>query len=44
MNAVLVPLAHLGHFVAVAPFVMPPLLVAGGLAVLAVADRLRSRS
>ena len=44
MNAMLLPFAHLGHFVAVAPFVMPPLLVAGGLAALAVADRLRSRS
>jgi len=43
VSAALVPLAHLGHFVAVAPFVMPPLLVAGGLAVTAVVGRIRER-
>jgi hypothetical protein len=35
------PLAHMGHAVAVLPFFAPPLLLTLGLLVLTVRDRLR---
>jgi hypothetical protein len=37
------PLAHMGHAVAVMPFFAPPLVLTLGLVVLTVRDRLRNR-
>jgi hypothetical protein len=37
------PLAHMGHAVAVLPFFAPPLLLTFGLVVLTLRDRLRNR-
>ena len=38
-----VPLAHLGHALPLLPFFGPPLMIASGLVVLAVRDRLRGK-
>jgi hypothetical protein len=38
-----VPLAHMGHAVAVVPFFAPPLILTFGLIVLTVRDRLKNR-
>jgi hypothetical protein len=37
------PLAHMGHAVAVLPFFAPPLTITLGLVLLTVRDRLRGR-
>ena len=37
------PLAHMGHAIAVLPFFAPPLVLTLGLVVLTVRDRLRNR-
>ena len=39
-----VPLAHMGHAVAVLPFFAPPLVLTFGLVVLTIRDRLRHRN
>jgi ABC-type Fe3+ transport system permease subunit len=38
-----IPLAHMGHAVAVMPFFAPPLVLTFGLIVLTVRDRLKNR-
>ncbi len=38
------PLAHMGHAVAIMPFFAPPLLLTLGLVVLTIRDRLRHRT